>query len=83
VINAETNKAHINRIIMVQEPRFVIYSLFIWSKQKWPFWRAGFYPAYQSNLKRIQIACLHDQNKSGFFGGLAFFQANQSYLNSF
>jgi len=25
-------------------------SLFTWSKQKWPFWRAGFYPANQSDL---------------------------------
>jgi len=28
------------------------------------------------------IACLHDQNKSGFFGGPAF-SANQSFLKTF
>jgi len=27
-----------------------LYSLFTWSKQKWLFWRAGFYPANQRNL---------------------------------
>jgi len=27
-------------------------------KQKWLFWRAGFYPANQSNLKSIQKALL-------------------------
>jgi len=29
------------------------------------------------------VACLHDQNKSGFFGGPAFFPANQGFLNTF
>jgi len=29
-------------------------SLFTWSKQKWLFWRAGFYSANQSNLKSFQ-----------------------------
>jgi len=24
---------------------------------------------------RVQLACLHDQNKSGFFGGPAFIQS--------
>jgi len=28
------------------------------------------------------LACLHDQNKIGFFGGPAFFPANQSFLNT-
>jgi len=27
--------------------------LFTWSKQKWILWRAGVYPANQSNLKSI------------------------------
>jgi len=26
------------------------FSLFTWSKQKWLFWRAGFYPANHRNL---------------------------------
>jgi len=30
------------------------FSLFTWSKQQWLFWRACFYPANHSNLKRIQ-----------------------------
>jgi len=33
----------------------VLYSLFTWSKQKWLFWRAGFYPANQRFLKSLQI----------------------------
>jgi len=32
----------------------VTISLFTRSKQKWLFWRAGFYPANQSNLKSFQ-----------------------------
>jgi len=28
------------------------------SKQKWLFWRAGFYPANQSNIKSIQKALI-------------------------
>jgi len=28
----------------------IAFSLFTWSKQKWLVWRAGFYPANQSNL---------------------------------
>jgi len=35
-----------------------IYSLFTWSKQKWLFWRAGFYPANQNNLKSFQKALI-------------------------
>jgi len=31
-----------------------IISLFTWSKQKWLFWRAGFYPANQNNLKFLK-----------------------------
>jgi len=31
-----------------------------------------FFP--KSKLITVQLACLHDQNKSGFFGGPAFFQ---------
>jgi len=80
-------------------PTQTTVSLFTWSKQKWHFWRAGFYPANQSNLKsfwkaligwkkagplkkpllfwsciqaKSLLACLHDQNKSDFFGGPAF-----------
>jgi len=33
-------------------------SLFTWSKQKWLFWRAGFYPANQSDLKSFQRALI-------------------------
>jgi len=32
------------------------------------------------NFKKLLLACLHDQNKSGFCGGLAFYSANQSNL---
>jgi len=35
-----------------------VFSLFTWSKQKWLFWRASFYPANQSNLKSIQKALI-------------------------
>jgi len=31
----------------------------------------------------LHLACLHDRNKSGFFGGPVFFLANQSNLKSF
>jgi len=30
----------------------------------------------------LLLACLHDQNKSGFFGGPAFFPANQRFLKT-
>jgi len=33
-------------------------SLLMWSKQKWLFWRAGFYPANQSNLKSLLNALI-------------------------
>jgi len=36
----------------------VIISLFTWSKQKWLFWRAGFYPANQNCLKSIEKALI-------------------------
>jgi len=36
----------------------VTYSLFTWSKQKWFFWRAGFYPSNQNNLKSYQKALI-------------------------
>jgi len=35
-------------------PIEVIISLVTWLNQKWLFWRAGFYPANQSNLKSFQ-----------------------------
>jgi len=34
-----------------------INSLFTWSKQKWLFWRAGFYPANQSCLTLLFWSC--------------------------
>jgi len=34
------------------------FILFTWSKQKWLFWRAGFYPANQSNLNIILKALI-------------------------
>jgi len=33
-------------------------NLFTWSKQKWLFWRAGFYLANQNNLKNFQTALI-------------------------
>jgi len=33
-------------------------SQFIWSKQKWLFWRADFYPSNQNNLKSFQKAVI-------------------------
>jgi len=39
-----------------QPRRFMYYSLFTRSKQKWLFWRAGFYPANQSNQKSFHKA---------------------------
>jgi len=33
----------------------VTISLFTWSKQKWLFWRAGFFPANQCILKTFQV----------------------------
>jgi len=35
-----------------------INSMFTWAKQKWFFWKIGFYPANQSNLKSIQKASI-------------------------
>jgi len=35
-----------------------IYNLFTWSKQKWLFWRAGFYLTSPSNLKSFQKALI-------------------------
>jgi len=32
-----------------------------------------------SDLREELIACLHDQNKSGFFGGPAFFQPFRAF----
>jgi len=34
-------------------------------------------------IRLCLLACLHDQNKSRFFGGPAFIQVNQSKLKSF
>jgi len=45
---------HVNRQIY---SRFTC-SLFTWSKQKWLFWRAGFYPANESNLKSFYKALI-------------------------
>jgi len=39
-------------------PGDLIISLFTWSKQRRLFWRAGFYPANQSNLKSLQKALI-------------------------
>jgi len=44
--------------IMLQHSQRVSISLFTWSKQKWLFWRAGFYPANQNNLKSFQNALI-------------------------
>jgi len=35
-------------------PYTLLACLFTRSKQKWLFWKAGFYPANQSNLKSFQ-----------------------------
>jgi len=34
-------------------------------------------------VSKIELACLHDQNKSGFFWRAGFYPANQSNLKSF
>jgi len=49
-------RQYIRRVLIMCQyiRRVIIISLFTWSKQKWLFWRASFYPANQSNLKRIQ-----------------------------
>jgi len=40
------------------------YSLFTWSKQKWLFWRAGFFPANQRELFEYFFNCSDWQDKS-------------------
>jgi len=41
-------------------------------------------PSKNPNKKNnTLLACLHDQNKSGFFGWPAFFPANQGFLKNF
>jgi len=34
-------------------------------------------------IKPIYLVCLHDQNKSGFFGGPAFFPPIKEFLENF
>jgi len=38
---------------------------------------------WQKIIYDTLLASLHDQNKSGFFRGVGFFLANQSFLKTF
>jgi len=46
-------------------------------------YKTAFRLTFRSGFFGLHIACLHDQNKSGFFGRASFFPANQSNLKTF
>jgi len=53
-------------------------SLFTWSKQKWLFWRAGFYPANQRSLKSFQKSLIGWKKAGSLKKSLLFWSCKQA-----
>jgi len=59
------------------------YNLFTWSKQKWLFWRAGFYLANLSNLKSFQKTLIGWKKASFSNSHFSFDHVNRRLLTLF